>query len=121
MNGNVIEINGIKIGGIQGSHKYKDEDFPSFNHEESIKFLDRMDKVDILISHDKPFTYDYKDNIHDGLKGITYYLYKNEVPYNVHGHLHNSDEITLKNGSISIGVYQCETITFKNNKYFIEN
>ena len=121
LNGNIININGIKIGGIQGCHTYKEEFCPSFTHEESIGFLDRLDKVDILISHDKPFTYDYKDNVHDGLKGITYYLYKNNVPYNVHGHLHNTDLLILKNGSKSIGIYGCEVLSFNSNGCLREN
>ena len=41
-NGKVVNINGIRIGLIQGSFKYKDENFPSFTHEESIEFLDKM-------------------------------------------------------------------------------
>lgn len=121
LNGNIIEINGIKIGGIQGSHKYKDEDYPSYTHKESINLLDKLKKVDILISHDKPLLYDYNDSVHDGLRGITYYLYKNRVPYNIHGHLHKSDDTILKNGTKSIGVYQCEVITFKDDKFFREN
>ena len=110
LNGNVIEINGIRIGGIQGSHKYKDEEFPSFTHQESIKFCKKMSKVDILISHDKPFVFDYHDSVHDGLKGITKYLYKNNVPINIHGHVHKSYESNLMNGTKVIGVYLIEVI-----------
>lgn len=115
-NGKVIDINGVKIGAIQGSYKYKDESFPSFTHEESIKFLDRMPYVDILLSHDKPLTFDYKDPAHDGLKGITKYLYDKKVPINIHGHIHQSYLNTLKNGSQIKGVYCVEMITIKKGK-----
>ncbi len=116
INGNTITINGIKIGGIQGSHKYKNEEYPMYTHEESIEFLDRMEEVDILLSHDKPFIRDTGDNVHDGLKGITKYLYDKQVPINIHGHIHDSNTTILKNGTISKGVYLCEYISIRNGK-----
>ena len=116
INGKVIDINGVRIGAIQGSYKYKNEAFPSFTHETSIEFLNKMSEVDILLSHDKPFTYDYKDPAHDGLKGITYFLYKNRVPINIHGHIHKSYLSNLKNGTQVKGVYCVELIDIKNGK-----
>ena len=84
------------------------QEFPSFTHEQSIEFMENMPYVDILLSHDKPFTYDYKDGAHDGLKGITKFLYERQVPINIHGHLHTSDLKTLKNGTQVKGVYEVE-------------
>lgn len=110
INGRVITVNGIRISGIQGCNKYKNESFPSYTQKESINFLDKMEEVDILLSHDKPFLIDNKDSVHDGLKGITKYLYKNKVPYNIHGHLHKNQEQTLLNGTKSIGVHGCRII-----------
>ena len=114
LNGRVVEVNGLKIGGIQGSYKYKHENFPSFTHDESISFMESMPYVDILLSHDKPFAYDYHDPAHDGLKGITKYLYDNKVPINIHGHIHKSYCSKLKNGTLVKGVYRIELITIKN-------
>lgn len=116
LNGKVVEVNGVKIGGIQGSFKYKDQEFPSFTHEQSIEFMEKMPYVDILLSHDKPFTYDYKDGAHDGLKGITMFLYDRQVPINIHGHLHTSDLKTLKNGTQVKGVYEVELLDIKDGK-----
>ena len=113
-NGKIITVNDVRIGLIQGSFRYKNENFPSFNHEESIEFLNKMSEVDILLSHDKPFTYDYKRPAHDGLKGITKYLYEKKVPINIHGHLHNSYISKLKNGTQVKGVYCVELIEIKN-------
>ncbi len=116
LNGKVVEVNGVKIGGVQGSFKYKDQEFPSFTHEQSIEFMEKMPYVDILLSHDKPFTYDYNDGAHDGLKGITKFLYERQVPINIHGHLHTSDLKTLKNGTQVKGVYEVELIEIKDGK-----
>lgn len=113
LNGRIIEVNGLKIGGIQGSYKYKPENFPSFTHDESINFMESMPYVDILLSHDKPFTFDYHDPAHDGLKGITKYLYDKKIPLVVHGHIHKSYKDKLKNGTIVKGVYRIELITIK--------
>ena len=101
LNGNIIEINGIKLLGIQGSFKYKPVDFPSFTQEDSVRFLKDKESVDILISHDGPFDDNMINNpAHQGLFGITYYLYKNRIKYNIHGHLHNDYEKILDNGTI---------------------
>lgn len=115
-NGKVIDINGIKIGAVQGSFRYKDENFPSFTHEESINFLQRMPDVDILLSHDKPLTFDFKNPVHDGLKGITKFLYDRKVPINIHGHIHKSYLAKLKNGTQVKGVYCVELIKIRNGK-----
>ena len=106
LNGNVINIHGVKLLGIQGSFKYKPIDFPSFTQEESVKFLMNQEQVDILISHDGPFDDDMINNpAHQGLFGITYYLFKNKVKYNIHGHLHDEFEKTLPNGTIEKSMY----------------
>ena len=89
LNGELVNIKGISILGIEGSFKYKDEMFPSFTQKESVLFLMNKPKVDILLSHDKRFDIS-NNNSHQGLFGITYYLYKNRIPYHIHGHIHNS-------------------------------
>ena len=107
LNGRVIEINGVKIAGISGSYKYKEsKEYALYSHEESIEIANKMECADILVSHDKPFTEDNHNPAHDGLKGITEYLYKNNVPLNIHGHLHEDNEQILKNGTKSICLYK---------------
>lgn len=113
INGKVIEINGIKIAGISGSYKYKDsENYALYTHEESIEIADKMEKADIFVSHDKPFTKKEFGDAHDGLKGITEYIYKNNISLHIHGHLHEENEIILKNGTKSICLYKAKIIDF---------
>ncbi len=116
INGQVIEVNGIRIGAIQGSFRYKNERFPSFTHEESIAFLNSMPECDILLSHDKPYVCNNNDPVHDGLKGITKYLYEKKVPIDIHGHIHESYFDELKNGTRVKSVYGVELIIIKNGK-----
>jgi len=109
LNGKVININGTTILGIQGSFKYKPADFPSFTQRESILFLNDKPAVDILVSHDKSFDSGMQNNpAHQGLFGITYYLFKNKTPYHIHGHIHNPYKKELINGTKEISVYMCE-------------
>jgi predicted phosphodiesterase len=107
-----IEINGVKITGFQGSFKYTDKDKPFFSHEESVEILNNLEYADIFVTHDKPFLNDNNDPPHDGLKGITNYIYKNKIPFHVHGHLHNNDIKELKNKTISCCVYPFKIIDF---------
>lgn len=116
INGNIKEINGIRIGGIEGCYKYKDEVFPSFTQEESIKFMNRMPYVDIILSHDKPYRTYNIDNVHNGLKGITKYAYDNKLPLIIHGHTHDSIKYKLRNGTIVKSVYKIELIEISNGK-----
>ena len=96
LNGNIININGVKLLGIQGSFKYKPSDFPSFSQKESILFLEDKPDVDILVSRDIRFnSMAERDPAHQGMFGITYYLFKNRVPYHIHGHIHNPYNFTF--------------------------
>lgn len=100
LNGNIIEIKGVKLLGIQGSYRYKPEEFPSFSQKESIEFLDDKEKVDILVSHDAPFGLSGRSDVaHQGLFGIMYYLFKNKTPYCIHGHLHTPYSKEMINGT----------------------
>ena len=106
LNGQVITVNDVRIAGLQGSHRYKMGDYGMYSHEESIKIEDEMPEADILVSHDRPFLVDNNDNVCDGLKGVTYYCYKNHIKLEIHGHLHEETEEILKNGTKVLGKYK---------------
>lgn len=117
LNGNIININGTTILGIEGSFKYKPVKFPSFTQRDSIIFLNDIPSVDILVSHDGGFDSKMVNNpAHQGLFGITYYLFKNKVPYHIHGHLHNSYRKELLNGTKEISTYMYEYIELKDGE-----
>lgn len=110
INGKVITCKGVKIAGIMGSNRYKVGDYGMQTQEECMALVENMENADILISHDKAYIWDREDNVHDGLKGITEYLYKNHIPLHIHGHLHYEFEEILKNGTKSIGLYQIKLL-----------
>lgn len=106
INGQVIECKGIKIAAIMGSNRYKNGDYGMMTQEECSNLVQNMSSADILISHDKAYIYDRHDNVHDGLKGITEYIYRNHIPIHIHGHLHEEYEENLRNGTRSMGIYK---------------
>lgn len=110
----IININGIKILGFEGSSRYKDGNIPMYSQKESIKILKECEIADILVSHDSPYELYSKanDKAHCGLKGITKYLKKNKVYLNIHGHYHINTSLKLDNGINVIGVYRCALIKF---------
>lgn len=110
INGKVIECKGVKIAAIMGSNRYKNGDYGMMTQEECLKLEQNMDTADILVSHDKAYIYDKHDNVHDGLKGITEYIYRNQIPLHIHGHLHEEFEENLKNGTRSICLFQVKLI-----------
>lgn len=111
INGKILDINGVKILGMEGSFKYKPVKFPSFTQEESILFLKDKEKVDILISHDKCFDCEkLKDPAHQGLIGITDYIFKKNIPIHIHGHIHEEYEKRLINKTIEYSIFGYELL-----------
>ena len=111
ISGKVIDIKGIRIAGISGGHKYKNSNgYVLYTHVESIQIANNIEKADILITHDKPFIQDNHNSAHDGLKGITEYIYKNHIALHIHGHLHENKEEILRNGTKSICLYMAKLL-----------
>lgn len=116
INGQVIEINSVKILGMEGSFKYKPVDFPSFTQEDSITFLEDKPKVDILVTHDKKFDYEkLKDPAHQGLIGITNYIFKNKIPIHIHGHIHEPYVKKMINDTTEYSILGYEIIKIDSN------
>ena len=111
INGKIINIKGIRIAGSGGSFKYKNiNEYALYTHEESAQIANNIAKADILVTHDKAFIEDNHNPSHDGLKGITEYIYKNHIALHIHGHLHEEKEELLKNGSKSICLYMVKLL-----------
>ena len=109
ISGKVYCVNGVRIAGIEGSNRYKNENAPLFTHYESLKIACTMPQdADILISHDVVFEESRYDRAHEGMVGLTYYVLKNEIKYHLHGHIHKKYHNRYENGTKEISVYGCE-------------
>lgn len=95
IDGNIFKIKGVKIL-VVGKKQ--------FTQEESIKFYDALPKAEVLLSYDNR----YINSKEPGFFGINYYLYKNNVPYYVHGNIFSHYKDNLKNGTIIIGTFEFE-------------
>lgn len=112
LDGNMININGVNILGMQGSYKYKPSNFPSYTQEESLEFSNNHERADIFVTHDRKFCYEaLRDPAHKGLIGITNYIYKNKVNMHLHGHIHDPYHRVMLNNTQEISVYGFELIT----------
>lgn len=110
INGTVYEHDGVTFAGIEGSFRYKNEEFPSYTQYESLLISEELGKADILLSHDMMFTGKYRDRAHCGLAGVTSYVYKNAPVYHIHGHTHKPYEAVYKNGTKEKSIYHCRYI-----------
>lgn len=116
IDGKIYNLGNVRIAGIGGSCKYKNtSEYVQYTQEQSIAIADTLSgdihhKPQILISHDKAFTEDNNNVTHDGLKGITKYIYENHIGLHIHGHIHEESEQILKNGTRSVCVYMAKII-----------
>lgn len=117
LNCKTIEINDVKIAGLSGCIKYKDNDDICYTQNESLKVIKEIPEADILITHAHMYRandkYKSEYDCHIGLVGALKYFYDNKCFLNIHGHDHLNSELDTeirKNNGKSIGVYQIERI-----------
>ena len=111
INGQVVEHDGVKLAGLEGSIRYKDSEFPSYTQDESIILSSQLTAADILISHTSPVNiHTHKGVSHMGLQGITNYLERYRPLLNLHGHQHTNVYSILPYGTAVVGVYGATVI-----------
>lgn len=111
INGKIFKYKGVSFAGIEGSFRYKNENFPSYSQAESLALARKMKGgADVLLSHDAMFSEAKYDMAHAGLSGITYYAYKNAVKYHIHGHLHKSYSGEYSNKTVEKCVHGYEIV-----------
>jgi len=106
-----VTINGVKIVGFGGSHRYKNGEYPMLTQKESITAAAVCPCGDILVSHDTAYHAMKRfDKAHCGLKGLSRYMVKNKPALNICGHYHVNERRTFKHCEI-ICVYRCAIVT----------
>ena len=101
INGKIIEINEVKILGMEESFKYKVVHFPSFTQEESIVFLENQPQVDMLIFHDRKYDY-MKKRILLIKDLLELQIIFNKILIYIHRHIHENYYREMINGTINI-------------------
>lgn len=117
LNGKSATVNGVKIAGLGGSHRYKNGDYPMLTQRESIKAAAACPAADILISHDTAYhVMKQLDDTHCGLKGISQYISRSKAGLNICGHYHISDhKRLLYKGCEILSVYRCALVSYPSN------
>lgn len=108
--GTDFEYKGVRFVGIDGSFKYKKEQFPSHTQYESLRDARCLPVADVLLTHDVMLSDFEREPAHAGLIGITYYIYEKKPFYHIHGHIHKSYWKQYENGTKEKSVYLCEYI-----------
>ncbi len=108
----VHELLGIRIAVFTGSSKYKESaDRIMFSQDEMKNIMQQYPHADIVFSHDGPAPSQYRNQAHYGFEAITEYIYKEHIPYCIHGHNHTDYRRKLANDAMDICVYQSQLIT----------
>ncbi len=111
VHGRCVECCGYSFAGFSGSVRYKHGDCPMFTQRESMKIGNKLEKADILLSHDSMYHLIGRDKPHSGLLGIDLYNLKNRVKLNICGHNH-TPMVKKRFGTTTVCVFRCALITF---------
>ncbi len=102
---NVVEIDGVRFGGLQGAWRYKPRGHFLYSQEEASRFLAAFPHVDVLVCHNSPAgVHDRNDGVHYGFKGITTYIEMEKPMLVVHGHQHVNAETVIGQTTV-VGVH----------------
>ena len=116
INETVIEINGIRIAGLEGSPLYNLGRI-GYTQEDCSEIMKHLPEADLLLSHASPFDPTCNDGVHCGFKGVSEYIYRNHVPYCFYGHNHDSTAALLSNGCWAQCIYGVEDVVIGNKRY----
>lgn len=112
----IVTINGVKIAGLSGSHRYKCGNYPLLTQRESIAAAKAIPAADILISHDTAYRLmGRNDAAHCGLKGISRYISRRKPLMNLCGHYHENTSKKYRKCEVRC-VFGCSLIEFSADK-----
>ena len=99
------EHGGLRLGGLNGSWKYKPHGHFLYEQWEVEGFLSAFPPVDIFLSHNSPGgIHDKEDKVHCGFDGLNTYIGRARPKVLIHGHQHFDGE-TISARTRVIGVY----------------
>lgn len=101
----VHKFGGLKIGGFNGSWRYKPGENFLYEQTEVEKLLRSFPPVDIFVAHNSPrLVHEWDRRIHAGFRAFNDYIERARPRVFIHGHQHVNAE-TLLGGTRVIGVY----------------
>ena len=101
----VREYAGLRLGGLNGSWKYKPKGHFLYDQRVVEGFLAQFPPVDVFLSHNSPRgIHDREDEVHYGFAGLGAYLLRARPRILIHGHQHLDRESDLE-GTRIVGVH----------------
>lgn len=89
----IVDFKGIKIGGFEGSIRYKPSGYhPLYTNQESVELLSSFPYCDVFVTHSPSLFYE-PDTItpHTGLLGVGQYVREKRPQVHFYGHLHQRE------------------------------
>jgi hypothetical protein len=122
LHGKVVTVKGIRIGGVGGAPKYKDQPF-HYQEMDVAKQMWRMPPVDLLITHTPPLATSMdEDHLHRGFRAFDRYLQRCSPHYLLHGHLERNYKATVHNTTVyGISFRRPLSLCFDKDRYPPDN
>ena len=92
MHEKIYTFKGVRVGGFEGSPRYKDRDFGQHAEWEAEQFVRSIGEqhLDILMTHSNPSYTDRElDHAHRGFAAFNDLIMNKQVTHLFHGHLHD--------------------------------
>lgn len=97
----VREQAGLRLGGLNGSWKYKPRGHFLYEQWEVEAFLGSFPPVDIFVSHNCPRgIQERQDEVHQGFEGLRSYILRTIPKLVIHGHQHLDKESQIENSNV---------------------
>ena len=113
-----LYVKGVSFVGLSGSinYKYGKNNYYTMTQKESAQISKQIERANILVTHSNAAKkiWANKTNFpdaHDGLIGITRYIWFKHPSYHLYGHLHEPKEGTYKNKTKYKCCYKVEAIS----------
>jgi uncharacterized protein len=107
---NVEHYSGLKLGGFNGSWKYKPRGHFLYEQSEVERMLLSFPSVDVFVAHNSPLgVHDKEDEVHTGFEAFIHYIHRTKPKLFLHGHQHVSIETQIGETRV-IGVYGCKRL-----------
>lgn len=97
--------NGLRLGGFNGSWKYKPRGLFLYDQDEALMRIERLPAVDVLLSHNSPAGVHERDvDIHQGFEALLEYIHTHSPRLLIHGHQHLARETVVGRTRV-VGVF----------------
>lgn len=106
------EINGVTLGGFEGSVRYKADAYaPMYTQEEALDMIRRLPPVDLLISHAPPRgIHDEEELSHQGFDALRWYVEQYHPSFLLHGHTYPTSTIDTLGKTVVVYIFEDQLV-----------